>query len=59
MWSTWWTLDSAPWSGSGPTATTIVDELVATVRARTPHPLDVRRGVHLQRLLTAAASDLA
>jgi predicted dehydrogenase len=40
-------------------ATTIVDEFVSAVRTRTPHLLDVRRGLHLQRLLTAAAKDLA
>ena len=37
--------------------TTIVDEFVATVAGR-PHPLDAARGLHLQRLLTAAAADL-
>ena len=44
---------------SASAATTIVDEFVATVRTRTPHPLDIRRGVHLQRLLAAASGDLA
>jgi predicted dehydrogenase len=52
-------LEVALISHSASAATTIVDEFVATVGTRTPHPLDVRRGVHLQRLLTAAARDLA
>lgn len=38
--------------------TTIIDEFVATVRSGTPHPLDVHRGLHLQRLLATAALDL-
>ena len=37
---------------------TIVDEFVATVRTGRAHPLDVHRGLHLQRLLAAAADDL-
>lgn len=39
--------------------TTIVDEFVATVRRGAPHPLDARRGLHLQRLLDRAARQLA
>jgi len=38
--------------------TAIVDEFVTTVRAGTPHPLDVHRGLHLQHLIGAAARDL-
>ncbi len=46
-------------SGFSPVVTTtIIDEFVATVRSGTPHPLDVHRGLHLQRLLAAAALDL-
>ena len=37
--------------------TTVVDEFVATAGGR-PHPLDVTRGLHLQRLLCRAADDL-
>ena len=37
---------------------TIVDEFVSTARGA-PHPLDVHRGLHLQRLLQAASDDLA
>jgi len=37
--------------------TTIVDEFLATAAGR-PHPLDVDRGLHLQRVLAAAAADL-
>jgi predicted dehydrogenase len=37
--------------------TTVVDEFVATAAGR-PHPLDLGRGVHLQRLLDRAAADL-
>jgi hypothetical protein len=37
----------------------IVDELVSSVRSGTPHPLDIHRGVHLQRLIDYAASQLA
>ncbi len=36
----------------------IVAELAEAVRTGTPHPLDVHRGVHLQRLIGAAAADL-
>ncbi len=36
----------------------IVAELAEAVRTGTPHPLDVHRGVHLQRLIAAAAADL-
>jgi predicted dehydrogenase len=52
-------LEAATIGVSASVATTIVDEFVATVRTRTPHSLDVRRGVHLQRLLAIAAGDLA
>jgi len=45
-------------AAAGPDAfVTVVDELVATA-AGTPHPLDATRGLHLQRLLAAAAADL-
>ena len=37
--------------------TTVVDEFVETAHGR-PHPLDLGRGLHLQRLLTRAAADL-
>ena len=37
--------------------TTVVDEFVDTALGR-PHPLDVGRGLHLQRLLARAAADL-
>ncbi len=36
----------------------IVAELAEAVRTGTPHPLDVHRGLHLQRLIAAAATDL-
>ena len=36
----------------------IVAELAEAVRTGTPHPLDVHRGLHLQRLIAAAAADL-
>jgi predicted dehydrogenase len=36
----------------------IIEEFVACVRSGTPHPLDVHRGVHLQRLIDDAASQL-
>ncbi len=36
---------------------TVVDEFVATAGGR-PHPLDLGRGLHLQRLLDRAAADL-
>jgi len=52
-------LEVATVGTSGTVAATIVDEFVVTARTSTPHPLDVRRGVHLQRLLTAAADDLS
>jgi len=43
---------------AGPTTfTTVVDELIETARG-VPHPLDVRRGLHLQQLLDAAQRDL-
>jgi predicted dehydrogenase len=42
----------------GPDAiTSIVDEFVATARG-TPHPIDVHRGLHLQRVLHDARTDL-
>lgn len=37
----------------------IVGELVACVRAGRPHDLDVHRGLHLQRLIDAAAAQIA
>ncbi len=37
---------------------TLVDEFLDCLRSGTPHPLDVHRGLHLQRLLDAAARDL-
>jgi predicted dehydrogenase len=37
---------------------TIVDEFVDTVRTGRAHPLDVHRGLHLQRLLAEAGDDL-
>jgi predicted dehydrogenase len=41
------------------TMATIAGELAdATTRTGAPHPLDVHRGLHLQRLLAAAAADL-
>jgi predicted dehydrogenase len=36
----------------------IVAELAEAVHTGTPHPLDVHRGLHLQRLIAAAAADL-
>ena len=36
----------------------IVAELAEAVRNGVPHPLDVHRGLHLQRLIAAAAADL-
>jgi hypothetical protein len=41
------------------TTTRIVDEFVDTVERHRPHPLDVHRGLHLQRLLATAAEDMA
>ncbi len=38
---------------------TLTAELSAAVRSGTPHPLDVRRGLHLQRLITSATAQLA
>ena len=38
--------------------TTVVDEFLTTATG-SPHPLDVGRGLHLQRLLSLAADDLA
>jgi predicted dehydrogenase len=37
----------------------IVDEFADAVASGTPHPLDVHRGVHLQRVLAAAVTELA
>jgi len=37
---------------------TIVSEFVAAIRSGTPHPLDVRHGLHLQELLVTAAAQL-
>jgi predicted dehydrogenase len=38
--------------------TTVVDEFVDTAHGR-PHPLDLERGLHLQRIVARAAADLA
>ena len=38
---------------------TIASEFAAAVRAGRPHPLDVRRGLHLQRLIDDVARQLA
>jgi predicted dehydrogenase len=38
---------------------TLRREFVEAVASNTPHPLDVHRGLHLQRLITAAETDLA
>ena len=43
---------------SATVTTTLVDEFVATVRTGVPHPLDVHRGLHLQRLLVEASRQL-
>ena len=43
---------------SASATTTLVDEFVACVRTGRPHPLDIHRGLHLQRLLATAAGDL-
>ena len=43
---------------SASASATLVDEFVATARSGQPHALDVRHGLHLQRLLTVAAEDL-
>ena len=51
-------VDTSRAPASASTTTTIVDEFVTTVRAGTPHPLDVHRGLHLQHLIGAAARDL-
>jgi predicted dehydrogenase len=40
------------------TFVTIAGELAETVTTGTPHPLDIHRGLHLQRLLDAAAADI-
>jgi predicted dehydrogenase len=37
---------------------TMVEEFADAVEHRRPHPLDVRHGLHLQRLLDAAETDL-
>jgi predicted dehydrogenase len=39
-------------------STTVVDEFAAVARSWRSHPLDVHRGLELQRMLTSAASDL-
>ena len=44
---------------SASATTTLVDEFVTSVRTGRPHPLDIHRGLHLQRLLAAAAGDLS
>jgi predicted dehydrogenase len=36
----------------------IVEEFAHAVRTATPHPLDIHRGLHLQRLIDAAAAQL-
>jgi len=43
---------------SGSVTDTIVGEFVDAVRTGVPHPLDVHRGLHLQRLLVEAAGQL-
>lgn len=43
---------------SGSAAGPLIDEFVTTARSRTPHPLDVRHGLHLQQLLADASEDL-
>jgi len=50
-------VDAAEVAGPG-TFVTVVDELIETARGA-PHPLDVQRGLHLQRLLDRAGRDLA
>jgi predicted dehydrogenase len=44
---------------SSSVASTIVDEFVETAAAGGTHPLDVHRGLHLQRIITEAAGDLS
>ena len=41
------------------TFATLAEEFAAAVRTGTPHPIDVHRGLHLQRLVHAATVDLA
>jgi hypothetical protein len=36
----------------------IVAELAEAVRSGVPHPLDVQRGLHLQRLIATATAQL-
>ena len=43
---------------SASVTTTVVDEFTDVVRSGRSHVLDVHRGLHLQHLLTSAASDL-
>ena len=50
-------LEVDPSGSSATVGPTIVDEFLATATGR-PHPLDAAHGLHLQRLLTAAAADL-
>ena len=38
---------------------TVAAEFAAAVRAGVPHRLDVRRGLHLQRLIDEATGQLA
>jgi predicted dehydrogenase len=42
----------------GSAMTTIAAEFAAAVRSRTPHALDSRRGLHLQRLIDAAGRSM-
>lgn len=51
-------LDTAAALGAE-TGATIAGELADLVTSGGPHPLDVHRGLHLQRLLAAAADDIA
>jgi predicted dehydrogenase len=47
-------VDAADAAGRG-TFATVIDEFTRTA-AGTPHPLDVQRGLHLQRIISAAAT---
>jgi len=51
-------VDAAAAVGPDDMVATLVGELVDTARG-VPHPLDVHRGLHLQRVLNDAARDLA
>lgn len=51
------TVDCAA-AASPATFATIAEELADTVRTGVPHPIDVQRGLHVQRLLAAALTDL-